>query len=161
MDIGFLVDSSNTANWAQSISFIKNLLTRFYIHQDGTHVGFMTYSESPSIGFLFNALTGKAYTRDGVNSLIDRVVRPHGATRQLDRALLMTARQLFSAAGGARPNARKVRNIQNLKLKKVNNSNDIFYLYIRRSNFILFPYLLKLFVFRVTQILDIKICVNI
>lgn len=108
MDIGFVVDTSAGVNWPRVSQFAKAMLRQFHISSDGDHVGFITYSLTPALGFRFNALSGSGYTINGVEGLIDKLVNLRGSGRRLDLALDMANQQLFSQAGGARPSARQV-----------------------------------------------------
>jgi hypothetical protein len=101
------------------------MLRHFHISSDGDHVGFITYSSTPTVGFRFNALSGRGYTSDGVKGIIDRLIHQRGSGRRIDLALDMANRDLFSPAGGARPHTRQVcRNKPNrLQLYSEKNHN--------------------------------------
>jgi hypothetical protein len=90
------------------LSFVKFVVGSFHISQRGTHMGFIAYSDTASISFNFEALSGAGYTVAGVNKLLDGVKQLSGNGRRIDLALQLAYQKLFTAASGARDDARKV-----------------------------------------------------
>jgi hypothetical protein len=108
MDIGFIVDGSKNVNWAKMQSFTQSIAKRFDISHVGTHIGYITYSDSASIAFPLNALQGSANTFNGVSELITNTQHRGGTGRILGGALNIAYRDLFSKKFGLRAGSRKV-----------------------------------------------------
>ena len=107
-----MVDSSDRvgpANWDKLTSFAKRFVGSFRPSWPGNHIGLISYGNTARVNFVFNALRGNRYTPDGVKRLIDNVqYQPRGG-RRIDTALNAGYRDLFSASGGYRPDARQVK----------------------------------------------------
>ena len=108
LDLGFVVDSSDSVNWSQMLRFVTSMLASFDISQDRAHVGFVVYGDRASVSFGFNALQGASYTLDGVQQLISKISQLGGGERRVDLAFDVAYNDLFSDAGGTRTTARKV-----------------------------------------------------
>jgi len=108
LDIGFIVDASNTVQWNQIQAFIKFIAGSFDLSSRGTHAGVITFSDSANMAVAFNALQGNGYTLEAFNGLVDAIGHMRGEERRIDLALEMAAQQLFTKQNGARDDARKV-----------------------------------------------------
>lgn len=108
LDLGFVVDSSDSVNWSQMQRFVISMLASFEISQDRAHVGFVVFGDSAAVSFGFSALQGASYTCDAVEELISRISQLGGSQRRVDLAFDKAYKDLFSDAGGTRMTARKV-----------------------------------------------------
>ncbi|KAK3737699.1 hypothetical protein QZH41_008038 [Actinostola sp. cb2023] len=108
LDIGFVMDSSASVNWAQMLNFAKWLSGKTTVSADGAHFGFIPYAATANIAFTFKALSGSGYTSSAVNNLIDSVAAIGGSGRRLDLALSLAYRSLFTSHGGVRKQSKKV-----------------------------------------------------
>lgn len=108
LDLGFVVDSSDSVNWSQMQRFVISMLQSFDIFEDRVHVGFVAFSDRAVRSFSFTELPRDAYTREGIRQLINRIPQLGGSQRRVDLALNTAYRDLFSNLGGTRINARKV-----------------------------------------------------
>ena len=108
LDLGFVVDSSDSVNWSEMKRFVTSMLASFDISQDRAHVGFVAFGDNASVSFAFDALQGASYTRGNVKQLINRISQLGGSERRVDLAFDKAYKDLFSDGGGTRMTARKV-----------------------------------------------------
>ena len=108
IDLGFVVDSSDSVGWSNMQRFISSMVESFDISEERVHVGFIVFSDRAVLSFGFNELQGSSYTLSGIRQLINRVSRLGGSERRVDLALNKAYRDLFSDVGGTRVTARKV-----------------------------------------------------
>ncbi|XP_022806051.1 uncharacterized protein LOC111343164 [Stylophora pistillata] len=108
IDLGFVVDSSDSVGWSNMQRFISSMVESFDISEERVHVGFIVFSDRAVLSFGFNELQGSSYTLSGIRQLINRVSRLGGSERRVDLALNTAYRDLFSDVGGTRVTARKV-----------------------------------------------------
>ena len=109
LDLGFLVDASGSIRpqeWLKVIDFVKNLLDRFDVSKDGTHVGAITYSTIAELHLRFNTVKGKHYLQEVKNLLSDMRLL-NGFTFPY-KALKLANEELFSSRGGMRTESKKV-----------------------------------------------------
>lgn len=90
------------------VEFASRLVNRFEVSPRGAHVGVITFNEHPHIAFSFNTLEGFRQIGYEVQRLIHALPYKPGYTR-IDRALQLANSYLFTAKGGARKEAAKVR----------------------------------------------------
>lgn len=109
-DIVFVVDSSNTANWAAILAFIKQIVAVFNVSPQGTHFAFVTFADTSNIAFQFPAANAE-YNVQFVQRSIDGAKRSTGTRRNINLAMQNTLKLFTDKQLGARPNARKVRRI--------------------------------------------------
>ena len=107
VDIAFLADSSDAADWDKTLSFVKNVIDSLDISEKEGHVGFMSYAANATLGFDFNAHGGSGYSKAGAGQLIDAITQLGGEERNVNQGLVM-AGHMFSTRAGSRDGARKV-----------------------------------------------------
>lgn len=95
-------------NWNKLKSFTKRIADSFKPSWPGNHVGFISYGDSANVAFNFNVLKEDQLTPESVRNYIDRIPYQSMGGRRIDVALDVAYRDLFSASGGYRPNARQV-----------------------------------------------------
>ena len=109
LDVAILVDHStyhNKENWQHIQSYLRSYVDQLGISADmkGHHVSLIAYSSSATVVFNFKA----SQSADNVKSRIGSLTRQAGYRRP-DEALKLVNSDLFTAAGGARDEAQKVR----------------------------------------------------
>ena len=106
-DYAFLVDASGSIlpeEFLKLKQFIKGVVDYLFIGPALTHVGLIEYSISAKMQFSFTT----SYDKEEIKRLVDGVPHTAGITR-IDLALKVAAEDLFTPAGGMRPNSRKVK----------------------------------------------------
>lgn len=103
-DIGFIVDSSASVGsngFRRSKEFIKNVLRRFKISSEGTHVGLIRFSTKATKIFGFE----QYFSQSEVEDAIDKMRYKRGGT-STEKALNMARNDLFleKPEGTSRPN---------------------------------------------------------
>jgi len=110
LDLAFLVDSSSSINkkWFGVMkSFLKEIINRYVVGPDSTHVSVVSFSTFPNIELTFNSLSGGEWTQTSVNSFINKM--PHrGGLTFIDRVLQTADHEVFTEENGMRPEATKV-----------------------------------------------------
>lgn len=104
MDVGIIIDGSGsvrTENFKKAKEFIAEFTTHFQVSPDGTHVGVITYSTNAKLEF--SMANSNYHHMLALTNRIKAISYPNGWTRT-DKALEMASSQLFTAAGGDRPN---------------------------------------------------------
>jgi len=107
-DIVIVADSSNTANWAAIVAFLKQIVTVFNVSPEGTHFAFVTFADTSNIAFQFPAANAE-YNVQMVQQAFDGAQRSTGPGRNINMALQNTLKLLTDNKLGVRPNSRKVR----------------------------------------------------
>lgn len=107
VDIAFLADSSDAADWDKTLSFVKNVIDSLDISEKEGHVGFISYAAKASLGFDFNTHGGNGYSKAGAGQLIDTITQLGGDETNVNQGLDM-AGYMFSTRAGSRDGARKV-----------------------------------------------------
>ena len=107
LDIAFLADSSTSANWNKTLTFIKGVIDSLDISVKGGHVAFMSYATTASLGFNFSTHGRNGYRKAAAIQLIDEIEQLGENTRDLNQGLDM-AGYIFHIRAGARDEARKV-----------------------------------------------------
>ena len=111
VDMAFIVDSSGSIsnrNWIRMKEFLKSVTNQFDIGPDTSHVAIVSYSTHPKVELRFNDLRGAQLTKENIELRIDEMRHQRGLT-YIDRALMLTDNQVFTARGGMRPNVPKVK----------------------------------------------------
>ena len=108
LDLGFVVDSSDSVNWSQMQRFVISMLGSFDISENKVLVGFVSFSDRAVLSFSFIDPQRDNFTRDSIAQLIRGITQLGGSQRRVDLALNTAYRDLFSNPGVTRRNARKV-----------------------------------------------------
>jgi hypothetical protein len=106
LDIAFILDASGSlsaTNFDQSKLFASEIVDSFKVGPDGVRVATLTFDSSVAKQFGFNKYT----TTNDVKQAILAITQS-GSGTATDLALIYAANQLFTVAGGSRPNAAKV-----------------------------------------------------
>jgi len=106
-DIVIVADSSNTANWAAIVAFLKQIVAVFNVSPEGTHFAFVTFADTSNIAFQFPAANAE-YNVQMVQQAFDGAQRSTGTGRNINMALQNTLKLLTDNTLGVRPNSRKV-----------------------------------------------------
>lgn len=92
------------------IKFVKDILERFDVSKDGTHVAAITYSTDTNLHFRFNTIKGKNRLAEA-KILLNDMRHLRGYTFPY-KALQLANKELFSSRGGIRHEAKKVKKHQ-------------------------------------------------
>lgn len=109
-DVAFLVDSSGSigrSRWPKMLNFLKEVIKKFNVGPDATHVAVVAYSTNPKLEFTFGTLSGADITEEKYGQLIDKIRFQRGFT-YIDKALKMADEQVFIPNAGMRPTVPKV-----------------------------------------------------
>ena len=104
LDIGIILDKSasvGTANLRVVLGFVKDLIKAFNPAPNGDHFGLITFYQDATMVFKFS--DSKYQNEDDLLKKIDEEPIVLGANTHTDRALEMARDELFTAAGGDRP----------------------------------------------------------
>eukprot|EP00111_Clytia_hemisphaerica_P023393 TCONS_00068905-protein len=110
VDLGFIIDASGSigsVNFQKILQFVAKIVDAFDIRPNGTHVGVIYYSDDAKLAFNFNKFEGDALNRENVVNEINKIVVTEGQTR-IDLALKKAKEELFTEAGGMRPDKPKI-----------------------------------------------------
>lgn len=108
LDVGFLVDSSDAANWQKMLTAVLAIGDNLDISQSGTHIGFISYSSSASVAVPFPAADSLPYNPNVVRQLVNSVAPLGGSERKVDRALQIANDELFVSRNGSRKASKQV-----------------------------------------------------
>ncbi len=108
----FIFDDSarvGPTNFRKVTSFANSLLGSFSIKNGATHVAAMSYSNTATVYYDFNAM--RSMNASGIGSKIMTVPYTGGKSSRLDKALELAAQSVMTPSGGARsdPAVKKVR----------------------------------------------------
>ena len=120
-DYAFLVDASGSIlpNEFNTLkTFVKRVVQFLDIAPALTHVGLIRYSTGANLELKFSS----SYDKAEILRLIDEIALTDGITR-IDLALKVASEELFTADGGMRAQARKVRHNQLLNKIEQNQLN--------------------------------------
>ncbi|XP_015750459.1 PREDICTED: uncharacterized protein LOC107330348, partial [Acropora digitifera] len=109
-DVAFLVDSSGSigrSRWPKMLNFLKEVIKKFNVGPDATHVAVVAYSTNPKLEFTFGTLSGADITEEKYGQLINKIRFQRGFT-YIDKALKMADEQVFIPNAGMRPTVPKV-----------------------------------------------------
>ncbi|XP_065071301.1 vitrin-like isoform X2 [Rhopilema esculentum] len=107
VDIAFIVDSSGSVKkyYNQEKFFVKRIATRFNIIETGTHGGVILFS---SHGYVKTHIRFKDFlTTEAFNEAVQNLPF-YGYQTRIDHALELAHRELYTVAGGNRPNVKKL-----------------------------------------------------
>ena len=110
LDVAILVDWSNSfrnEHWQYIVNYLRRFIERLGVSADrakGTWVSFIGYSSTANVVFNFNGGQNLDQIRNQINSL-----QRQAGYRNPDVALRLARSNIFTAAGGSRNNARKVK----------------------------------------------------
>ena len=110
LDFALIVDTSGSIskrNFRKLLEFIQEMVDGFDISEDGTHIAIVEYSTDPSVQLKFNDFSGSALNAANLKRKVLGIPHSRGKT-YIDKALAMANRDVFSAAGGMRPDVLKV-----------------------------------------------------
>lgn len=102
LDVGFLVDSSNSVNWQKSRKALSIIIDNLDVSQSGTHVGLIPYSSSATVAVPFPTVETQPYNPDVAKNLINSVVPLRGAKSRVDRAFQIANDVLFAPRNASR-----------------------------------------------------------
>lgn len=101
LDLGFILDSSGSIQWQdfeRMKVFVKDLTNFYKLSQEQTRVSVMSFSNSATIHFSFNA---HIPDKSSFDSAVDRIQYSGGGTATA-RALNLARTRMFSSDYGAR-----------------------------------------------------------
>lgn len=87
-------------------NFINSIVEFLQVGPTLTHIGVIEYSSSASLRLKFD----DTYNKEEIQKRVDLIPHTRGLTR-IDLALRVASEQLFTPAGGMRPNSRKVKTV--------------------------------------------------
>ena len=119
MDLGFLVDSSDSVDWNKMRDYMRSLVGFFDVSDSNVHVGIITYGDRASVAFPLNAVGGPGYTKQAIQQLITSV-RPQGGRSKAFNQAMQLVPGFFSPQQGGRSGIRQVR-LHPIMLKLVIN----------------------------------------
>lgn len=96
VDLGFLVDGSNSINFVKSgrfrkeLNFVKKIISTFEISKNSTHVGVIVYSTNASLALALD----DHYDKLSIFQVIDNIQYPKGG-KNAGTGLLLAGRKLF------------------------------------------------------------------
>lgn len=111
LDFALIVDTSGSIsrrNFATLLAFIEEMMDGFDISDNGTRIAIVEYSTDPSVQVTFNDFSGAALNAANLKRKVRKIPHKRGKT-YIDKALAMANRDVFSAKGGMRADALKVR----------------------------------------------------
>ena len=95
LDIGFVVDSSDDANWQQTLDAISSLVDDFDVSQNGVQVAVIPFSSSAVVAVPFPEAEVQRYTPEAVKQSINSIPQQGGSERRVDLALQVAYDDLF------------------------------------------------------------------
>ena len=104
LDIGIVLDKSKSVkinNLKIVINFLKNLVKEFHPAPDADHFGFITFNKKASL--VFDFADSEYHDKDALQAKISNEPIKLGWETRTDLALIMARDELFTAAGGDRP----------------------------------------------------------
>ena len=109
LDIAILLDKSGSlskTSFRSSLDFIKKLVEKLHPGRDGDHFGLIIFKTN--VRMVFKFADSSYQSKDALLQKINKIaVKPKGYTRT-DLALEMARDELFTAAGGDRPDKANV-----------------------------------------------------
>lgn len=108
LDVGFIVDASDDANWQQTLNAISSIVDNLDVSQGGTHIGFIPFSSSASVAVAFPVANTRPYNPSVVKNLINSVAQSGGSERRVDEAFLQADVALFVPRNGTRQASKQV-----------------------------------------------------
>ena len=103
LDLGVIADISTSIgkpNLPKLKEALATVVDKFEISPEGTHMGFITFARNANL--LFNFADGKYHDKEAAKQKISEIQGLHHATRT-DKALILANDELFTEAGGDRP----------------------------------------------------------
>lgn len=107
LDLGLLVDTTKSiqeVNIPKLVAALKNLVQKFDITGDGTHVSLETFSKQATLHNKFN--DEQYHGEDAILELISNSVNNLAQPTRLDKALRLAKDEMFKEASGQRPGVR-------------------------------------------------------
>lgn len=104
MDLAFVLDQTESLGmigYFELKGFVLQIVNALNISQDGTHVGIIMFAEEPRVISTF--ADANLYSNEAVHNLIDKIPANLSHPTRTDRALLAAGEDLFTKAGGDRP----------------------------------------------------------
>lgn len=114
LDIGIAVDSSQditAQNWNHIQTYLREFIGSFSDISpafEDTRFALISYANQPRMHFTFKSVPDSQISAAGYQQLVGRTPRQTGNARRIDSAIRLAQTGLFSLAGGARPNSRRV-----------------------------------------------------
>ncbi|XP_031572994.1 collagen alpha-6(VI) chain-like [Actinia tenebrosa] len=114
LDIGIAVDSSQditAQNWNYILTYIREFIGSFSNISpafEDTRFALISYANQPKVYFTFKSVPDNQISAAGYQQLVSRMPRQTGNARRIDSAIQLARTDLFSLAGGARLNSRRV-----------------------------------------------------
>ena len=105
VDVGFILDSSGSLrnDYQREKDFMKLLAANFGVSSDGSRAGVVTFSYNAELSIKLNDFDSVSKFNEAVDN-----IPLMGSTTRIDKALLLTQRELFSLPNGARPGIPKL-----------------------------------------------------
>ena len=99
----------SSEDWQAVLDFLKSFIGGLGVSPapDGARVGIIQFSSKPKTSLYFNTLVDNQLSPHVIKRFLDAIVLDQGS-RRIDLALQHAAEDLFTARGGARPNAKRV-----------------------------------------------------
>lgn len=105
MDIGFVVDSSDSVDWSRMLSYIQYLVEYFYdVVNANIGFGMITYGDGAKVAMPLNSKD----TRRDVLSFIGRIQQQGGSSAGFTQAMQLLS-SFFSPQQGGRTGVRQVK----------------------------------------------------
>lgn len=108
LDVGFLVDSTDSVNWQKTLNAISAIIDNFDVSQSGTHIGFIPYSSSATIAVPFPTADTRRYNPSVVKERIKSVALLGGSEKRIDLAFQAARDDLFTSRNRSRRAANQV-----------------------------------------------------
>ena len=109
LDLGLVVDTTQSIkqnNVPKVKAVLEQLIQRFDISENGTHVSLETFTSESTLQNTFN--NASYYSKDAVLDLISSSVNELFRPTRLDLALETAKMEMFGEENGCRPGVRKV-----------------------------------------------------
>ena len=111
MDVAIFGDISRSMrkqHRKQMISFIEGLLDKTLVSADGNHVALGTFGDSADVAIMFNeeVFQDTSNMKEAAKAMF--MVRPKLVGTRTDLALDLASKEVFTAAGGDRPEAKNI-----------------------------------------------------
>ena len=111
MDVAIFGDISRSMrkqHRKQMISFIEGLLDKTLVSADGNHVALGTFGDSADVAIMFNeeVFQDTSNLKEAAKAMF--MVRPKLVGTRTDLALDLASKEVFTAAGGDRPEAKNI-----------------------------------------------------
>ena len=104
MDLVLIADKTKSirkVNFRKMKKFLVRLVSDLDISENEAHVAVMTYNKKPTI---LNHLNDESsYNKEALLDLIENIPKKLGSPTRTDRALVAADKELFTEAGGDRP----------------------------------------------------------